>query len=131
MRVAWLVGGFLLLLVHCDGEDSAGNGDGAPRAGRGGTAGSSRAERRVTVRVARGAPSKAGWGAYRRARAASAAEANLRALSSLTAIDGFLYIFGNPALPTCEAQWLRASIGDANIGGPITIENNDGLGSCN
>lgn len=49
----------------------------------------------------------------------------LRGLASV----GLLMIFDNPALPTCGAEWLRDSVGIANIG-TLRIEGNDDLGTC-
>ena len=56
---------------------------------------------------------------------------NLRALSSLEGVEGSLYVVDNPALPSCEADWLRSSIGDEAIGGTIDLSGNAGPGTCN
>jgi hypothetical protein len=55
---------------------------------------------------------------------------SLRGLSGVRAIDGSLIISGNPALPACEAEWLRDSIGVENIAGNVTLLLNDGAGTC-
>jgi hypothetical protein len=36
----------------------------------------------------------------------------------------------NPTLATCEAEWLRDSVGVDKIGGQVFIWNNDDLGVC-
>jgi hypothetical protein len=54
---------------------------------------------------------------------------SLRALSGVTAIDLDLSIYGNPSLPTCEALWLRDSIGVTNIGS-VSIGMNNDAGTC-
>ncbi|HVR20167.1 MAG TPA: hypothetical protein VMS65_10740, partial [Polyangiaceae bacterium] len=55
---------------------------------------------------------------------------NLRGLASLRSVRGVFAIFFNESLPNCEAEWLRDSVGTANIGGPVDVSNNSGAGTC-
>ena len=55
---------------------------------------------------------------------------SLRGLRSLAAVEGLLAVENNPKLPTCEAEWLRDSVGNANIGDGALITNNTGTGDC-
>jgi hypothetical protein len=55
---------------------------------------------------------------------------SLYGLRSLQSIGGNLKVANNRMLPTCEAEWLRDSVGSANIEGTVTIAGNDDAGSC-
>jgi hypothetical protein len=45
-------------------------------------------------------------------------------------VSGRFEIRGNRALAPCEAEWLRDSVGTANIGGPVLISSNTGTAMC-
>lgn len=51
-------------------------------------------------------------------------------LESIESVDGFFDIVQNPALPTCAAQALLDAIGEGNITGDISIQDNDDDGLC-
>jgi hypothetical protein len=53
---------------------------------------------------------------------------SLRALTSVSRIDGALSVIDNVRLPTCEATWLRDN--GATIAGEIAITGNDDTGVC-
>jgi hypothetical protein len=55
---------------------------------------------------------------------------SLRALAALQTIQAGFYIRYNESLATCEADWLRDSVGTTNIGGPVDISGNDDAGVC-
>ncbi len=54
----------------------------------------------------------------------------LRALAGVEAVTSDFVISGNVLLPTCEAVWLRDSVGTANIGGITEIVGNNDAGTC-
>lgn len=55
---------------------------------------------------------------------------DLRALANLTHVSGDLRVEDNPALPTCEAEWLVASVrAKGGIDGVVYITGN-GSGTC-
>jgi hypothetical protein len=55
---------------------------------------------------------------------------NLRGFAALGHIARALEVTYNPALPACEAEWLRDHVGLENIGGPVTLHENLGTGTC-
>ena len=55
---------------------------------------------------------------------------NLRGLRGLTSIGGDLIVNRNPAIPTCEAEWLRDSVGVPDIAGSIDLSGNSSTGTC-
>lgn len=55
---------------------------------------------------------------------------SLHGLRGLTHLGGSLLIEDNPALPTCEAEWLRDHIGSDALDGTVTISGNDDTGTC-
>jgi hypothetical protein len=61
---------------------------------------------------------------------ANEALTSLRGLRGLESVGGRLVVQDNPALPACEAEWLRDAIGAENIGGEVVLAANDGTGAC-
>jgi cysteine-rich repeat protein len=55
---------------------------------------------------------------------------NLHALGSLASVGGDFTVVENTGLPSCEAEWLRDSIGLDNISGLVAINGNDPRGVC-
>jgi hypothetical protein len=55
---------------------------------------------------------------------------NLRGMSSVVSVGGSLAVERNPALPACEAEWLRDNIGVGNVGGTVSLVGNTGTGTC-
>jgi len=55
---------------------------------------------------------------------------SLRALGNVPSLERDLWIRDNLSLPTCEAIWLRDTIGFLDIGGEIKIDGNDDSGIC-
>jgi len=59
-------------------------------------------------------------------------ERDLTALSlpALASLGGGLYIFGNPALPTCQAEAIRDHLLAAGFRGDVQISGTDDAGTC-
>ena len=51
-------------------------------------------------------------------------------LEQLSLVGQNLWVSMHPLLPSCEADKLPARIGEANIGGQIILEGNQGEGDC-
>jgi hypothetical protein len=54
---------------------------------------------------------------------------NIRALGGVSRVGSGLYVYDNPVLPTCEAEWLLDTIGTNNVG-YWYIYRNDDFGVC-
>jgi hypothetical protein len=55
---------------------------------------------------------------------------SLRALANLRSVGGNFEVRENRALASCEAEWLRDSVGVANIGGTVSVSGNTGTATC-
>ena len=55
---------------------------------------------------------------------------DITGLNNLASVGEDLRIYGNDILPTCEAEWLRDTIGVENIGGEISIYGNCDACTC-